>query len=71
MFQIEHSDHGNGLRDFKWKGRYDSQDRREAAAKGKAATKRDADTDGQESPAKKPKKANPQKKQSKEKQETR
>jgi len=65
MFKIEHFDHGNGLRDFKWKWRYASEDKREEDAKGRAATKRDADTDGKESPAKKPKKAKPQKKQSK------
>ena len=69
MFEMEYSDHGNGLRDFKWKWRYDSEDKREEDAKGRAATKRDADTDGQELPAKKPKKDKSQtrKKQSKEK----
>jgi len=67
MFKIEQSDHSNRLRDFKWKWRYDSEDKREEDAKGKAAAKYDANADGQESPAKKPQKAKPQKKQSKKK----
>jgi len=38
MFKIEHSDHGNGLRDFKWKWRYDSEYKREEDAKEKSCS---------------------------------
>jgi len=56
MFKIEHSDHGNGVRDFKWKWWYDSEAKREQDAKGNPAAKHDAEADGQESPAMKAKK---------------
>ena len=70
MFKIEHPDHCNGVHDFKRKWWYDLEDKRDEDAKGKAAATRDADADGQESPAKKPKKAKTQKKTSNKKQET-
>jgi len=57
MFKIEHPDHFNEVHDFKRKWWYFSDHKRNEDARGKAAVKHDADADGQESPAKKPKKA--------------
>ena len=56
MFKIEHPDHGNGVRDFKWKWWHDSDAKRDQDAKGKSAAKQNAEVDGEESPAKKSKK---------------
>jgi len=57
MFKMEHPDHGNGVRDFKWKWWHDSDAKRDQDAKGKSAAKQDAEVDGEESPAKNPRKA--------------
>jgi len=65
MFKIEHPDHGTGVRDFKWKWWHDSDAKRDQDAKGKSAAKQDAEADGQESPAKKPKKGKDKKKYTK------
>jgi len=42
MFKIEHPDHGNGVRDSKWKWWHDSDAKRNQDAKGKSAAKQDA-----------------------------
>ena len=65
MFKIEHPDHGNGVRDFKWKWWHDSDAKRDQDAKGKSAAKQDAEVDGEESPAKKSKKGKEKKKDTK------
>jgi len=45
MFKIEHPDHGNGLRDFKWKRWHASDAKRNQDAKGKSSVKQDAEAD--------------------------
>jgi len=65
MFKIEHPDHSNGVRDFKWKWWHDSDAKHEQDAKIKSATKQDAEAEGQESLAKKPKKGKDKKKDTK------
>ena len=65
MFKIEHPDHGNGVRDFKWKWWHDSDAKRDQDAKGKSAVKQDTEVDGEESPAKKSKKDKDKKKDTK------
>jgi len=49
MFKIEHPNHCNGVRDFKWKWWYDSDAKRDQDVKGKSAAKQDAEVDGEES----------------------
>jgi len=53
------------VRDFKWKWWHDSDAKRDQDAKGKSATKQDAEVDGEESPAKKSKKGKVKKKDTK------
>ena len=65
MFKIEHPDHRNGVRDFKWKWWHDSDAKRDQDAKGKSAAKQDTEVDGDESPAKKSKKDKENKKDTK------
>jgi len=60
--KIEHPDHGNRVRDFKWKWWYDSDAKRNQDTKGKSAVKQDAEVVGEESPAKKSKKGKEKKK---------
>jgi len=56
LFKIDHSVHGNGVRDFKWKWWHDSDAKRDQDAKGKSTAKQDAKVDGEELPAMKSKK---------------
>jgi len=65
MFKIEHPDCGNGVRGFKWKWWHDSDAKRDQDAKGNFAAKQDTEVDGEESPAKKSKKGNEKKKDTK------
>jgi len=65
MLKIEHPDHGNGVRDFKWKWWHNSDAKREQDAKGNPAANQDAEAVGQELPVKKQRKAKDKKKDKK------